>query len=221
MCEFLCAAILFDLDGVLVDSTPAIIQVWTAWAASHRIDPNNILSIMHGRRSVEVLQIIAPQVDAPAEVEKIEQAITSFKNGTVPVPGAADLLRSLPQDRWAVATSGMRVFAKARLQAAGLPVPEVLVAADDVGKGKPDPEPYLKAAELLKIEPAQCLVIEDAPAGIRAAHAGGMKAIGLATTYPPQELREADYVIKVLGQIAISFTPGQMICCRFSAAPAV
>jgi len=203
---FHCSAILFDLDGVLVDSTPAIIEVWTAWSKANGIDPTQILAVMHGRRSVEVLQIAAPHVDAAAEVKRIEASITSYKNGTIAIPGAAHLLRSLPEDRWGVATSGLREYARARLKAAGLPVPTVLVAADDVVKGKPDPEPYLKAAELLRAEPERCLVIEDAPAGIRAAHAGGMKVIGLASTYPAEELGEADVVVKKLAQVAVRGT---------------
>jgi len=210
MPNFLCSAILFDLDGVLVDSTPAIIHVWTAWSQANGIDPNNVLTVMHGRRSVEVLRIVAPQVDAPAEVEKIEHAITSYKNGTVAIPGAADLLRSLPGDRWSVVTSGLRAFASARLRAANLPVPNILVSADDVVKGKPDPEPYLKAAELLRVKAEHCVVIEDAPAGIRAGRAGGMKVIGLASTYPPGELSEADLVVKTLAQIKVAHSNGQL-----------
>jgi len=203
MPSFLCSAILFDLDGVLVDSTPAIIHVWTLWAQAKGIEPESILSIMHGRRSVEVLQLVAPGVDPAVEVRKIEQEITDYKNGTIAIPGAAELLSALPDGRWSVVTSGLRAFAKARLRAANLPVPNALVAADDVVKGKPDPEPYLKAAQLLAVKPEECVVIEDAPAGIHAAHAGGMKAIGLATTYPAAELREADVVIKGLGDARV------------------
>ena len=123
-------------------------------------------------------------------------------SGTV-MPGAADLLKSIPEGRWCVVTSGTRYLATSRLRFAQLPIPRVLVAADDVQKGKPDPEPYLKGARLLKVKPTECLVIEDAPAGIRSAHAGGMKAIALASTYLPAELDEADAVLQNLGQIQI------------------
>ena len=210
MPNFRCSAILFDLDGVLVDSTPAIIQVWTAWAHAKGVDPDNILSVMHGRRSVEVLQIVAPHVDAPAEVRKIEEEITGYKNGTIAIPGAADLLRSLPADRWCVVTSGLRAYAPARLRAANLPLPKILVTADDVAKGKPDPEPYLRAAELMNVKPEECVVVEDAPAGILAAHAGGMKVIGLASTYPEGELGDADVVVSTLAAIKVRSSNGQM-----------
>src|SRR5262245_10831967 len=125
-----CSAILFDLDGVLVESTRAIIEVWTAWARENGVDPEEVLSIMHGRRSAEVLRLVAPHVDPDTEVKKIEGAVTAYKDGTVAVPGAAELLRSLPTGRWAVVTSGLSAFAKTRLRTAGLPVPEALVAAD-------------------------------------------------------------------------------------------
>ena len=193
-----------------MDSTPAIIQVWTTWSEANGVDPNDVLNVMHGRRSAEVLKIVAPHVDAEAEVRKIEGAITNCENGTAAIPGAAELFRSLPDRRWAVVTSGLREFAKARLQAASLPVPDVLVAADDVVKGKPDPEPYLKGAMMLGVQARDCLVIEDAPAGIMAAHAGGMKAVGLATTYAAEDLRDADFVVGGLGQIRVSEFDGKL-----------
>jgi sugar-phosphatase len=126
------------------------------------------------------------------------------------MPGAAELLKSLPEDRWAVVTSGTRIPATTRLQFANLPLPRVLVGADDVSKGKPDPEPYLKGAQLLGMNPADCLVIEDAPAGIQSAHAGGMKVIALASTYPVSELHDADAVATSLGQIKVSVLDGKL-----------
>src|SRR5438105_13210032 len=119
------------------------------------------------------------------------------------MPGPADLLKSIPEGSWCVVTSGTRYLATSRLRFFHLPIPRVLVAADDVRKGKPDPEPYLRGAELLKVKPAECLVIEGAPAGIRSAHAGGMKAIALSSTYPPAELDEADAVLQNLGQVQV------------------
>jgi len=204
MPNFLCSALLFDLDGVLVDSTPAIIEVWSAWSRVNGVEAEKVMSVMHGRRSVEVLQVVAPHLDAMTEVKAIEEAITNYKDGTVTIRGAAGLLQSLPNGRWCIVTSGLRAFATARLRAADLPVPKVLVCADDVVNGKPDPEPYLKAAQLLSVPARECLVVEDAPAGIRAAHAGGMKVIGITTTYPHEDLCEADFVIETLAQVRIS-----------------
>jgi len=200
------SAILFDLDGVLVDSTQAIVHVWTRWARGMGLDPEKVLGLMHGRRTVEVLQLVAPHLDPVSEAHRVEQNITDDKDGAVAMPGAADLLAALRPDQWCVVTSGTRRLAAARLQKAGLPVPRVLVSADDVTKGKPDPEPYLKGAELLGVAPELCLVIEDAPLGIRAAHAAGMKAIGLASTYSAAELRDAraDAIVQQLAEVRVS-----------------
>jgi mannitol-1-/sugar-/sorbitol-6-phosphatase len=205
MPEFQCKAILFDLDGVLVDSTKSVIEVWSAWSERNGIPPARTLDVIHGRRTIEGLQILAPHLDLKAEVEKIESAVTLKKGGTTAIPGAAELLASLPDGRWAVVTSGLREFAKIRLRDANLPIPKVLVTADDVTNGKPHPEPYLKGAELLGASPEECLVVEDAPAGIRSAHAGGMRAMGITTTYPAAELHEADAVIHGLSQIRTGY----------------
>ena len=120
------------------------------------------------------------------------------------MPGAADLLRSIPQGRWGVVTSGSRLLATNRLRHCGLPVPEVLVTSDDVTRGKPDPEPYLKGAEKLGFGPAECLVIEDAPAGIESARAGGMKVVGITSTYAADVLSQADVVVGRLPQIRVT-----------------
>ncbi|HZR55567.1 MAG TPA: HAD-IA family hydrolase [Terriglobales bacterium] len=202
MTIFHSSAILFDLDGVLVDSTVSIIRHWSTWAERNRIDPQKVLAVIHGRRTVEVLRMMAPHLDAEVEAMRIEQGVTD-DNGTAVVPGALQLLTSLPEDRWCVVTSGTRGLAMSRIRGANLPVPRILVGADDVTKGKPDPEPYLRGAKLLGMRPADCLVIEDAPLGITAAHEGGMKAIGLTTTFPESELLEADAVVKSLTQIQV------------------
>ena len=201
--NFYCSAILFDLDGVLVDSTKSVARQWRLWAEENSIDPEKVLAIAHGRRTIEVVRILALHLDAKAEESRIEKREADDIEGVAVMPGAADLLKSIPDGRWCVVTSGTRYLATSRLRFAHLPIPRVLVAADDVQKGKPDPEPYLKGAQLLKVKPTECLVIEDAPAGIRSAHAGGMKAIALASTYPPAELHEADAVLENLGQIQI------------------
>ena len=207
--NFQCSAILFDLDGVLVDSTRSVARQWRRWAEENNIDPEKVLAIAHGRRTIEVVRILAPQLNAEAEEKKIEKREADDNDGVAVMPGAADLLKSIPEGSWCVVTSGTRYLATSRLRFFHLPIPRVLVAADDVRKGKPDPEPYLKGAELLKLKPAQCLVIEDAPAGIRSAHAGGMKAIALTSTYPESELQEADAVLQNLGQIRVRSLDGE------------
>jgi sugar-phosphatase len=210
MPTFDCSAILFDLDGVLVDSTRSVDRQWRLWATEHAIDPEKVAAIAHGVRTIEVIRILAPQLSAEAETRKLEAREAADREGVEVMPGAAELLRSIPENRWCVVTSGTRTLAVSRLALAGLPLPRVFVTADDVGNGKPHPEPYLKGAELLGMKPAECLVIEDAPAGIRSAHAAGMKVIALPTTYPASGLQEADAVAEKLSQIRVRLVEGRL-----------
>ena len=203
MTTFHCAAILFDLDGVLVDSTRSVERQWRTWAREHGIDGDKVMTVGHGVRAVEVVRAVAPHLDAEAEVRKLEAREAVDQDGVAAMPGAIELVGSIPEGRWGVVTSGTRHLATARLRLFGIPIPKVLVTSDEVVKGKPHPEPYLKGAELLGVNPAECLVIEDAPAGIRSAHAGGMKAIALTSTYPASALGEADAIVQRLAQIQV------------------
>jgi sugar-phosphatase len=205
---FSCAAILFDLDGVLVDSTGSVTRQWKRWAQENNIDPQKVVEIAHGVRTIEIVRKLAPHLDAEAEVVRLEKREADDHEGVAVMPGAAELIKAIPEGRWCVVTSGTRHLATSRLKLANLPTPQVLVSADDVSKGKPDPEPYLMGAKLLGMKPAECLVIEDAPAGIRAAHAGGMKAIAITSTYPASALQEADAVVQKLAQIRVKCTTG-------------
>jgi len=198
---FICKAILFDLDGVLVDSTQAVERVWRKWAAQHKLDPQLVLEHAHGRRTIETIRIVAPQLDADAETGNVEEMEIADKEGIIAIPGAADLLRSLPSDRFNIVTSATRALASARLRYAGLPVPERLISADDVTEGKPSPEPYLKGAAALRIAPADCVVFEDTPAGVESARASGMRVIALTSTYSADELKAADAVLDSLVHI--------------------
>jgi sugar-phosphatase len=201
---FSCAAILFDLDGVLVDSTLSVDREWRAWAKRKGVDGDAIMAIAHGVRTVEVIRRVAPHLDAEAEARKIENHEAHDREGVKVMPGAADLLRSIPEGRWGVVTSGTLKLASARLRFCGLPVPKVLVTADEVAHGKPHPEPYLKGAERLGFAPADCLVIEDAPAGIQSACAGGMQVIGITSTYKADALTHATALIGMLAQIHVT-----------------
>jgi sugar-phosphatase len=203
MTTFRCSAILFDLDGVLVDSTRSVERQWRAWAREQGIDEEKVMAVAHGVRTIEVIRAVAPHLDAEAEVRKLESREADDRDGVVVMPGAVDLVRAIPVGRWCVVTSGTRHLASTRLRLAGIPVPEVLVTADDVEYGKPHPEPYLNGAKLMGVNPAEALVIEDAPAGIQSAHAGGMKVIALASTYPASGLGEADAVVRRLAQIEV------------------
>jgi sugar-phosphatase len=203
MPTFSCSAILFDLDGVLVDSTRAVDREWRAWARKKGVDGDAIMAIAHGVRTIEVIRRVAPHLDAESEARIIENEEAQDKEGVVVMPGAVELVHSIPERRWGVVTSGSRLLASARLRFCGLPVPKVLITADDVTQGKPHPEPYLKGAERLGFGPADCLVIEDAPAGIRSGRAGGMKVVGITSTYAAAALSEADAVVQELGKISI------------------
>ncbi|MBZ5678786.1 MAG: HAD family hydrolase [Acidobacteriia bacterium] len=203
MPTFLCSAILFDLDGVLVDSTRSVDRQWRLWAERKGVDGDKVIAIAHGVRTIEVIRQVAPHLDAEAEVREIESREAEDTDGVEIMPGAVDLVRTIPEGRWGVVTSGTRPLASARLRFGGLSVPRVLVTADDVVNGKPHPEPYLRGAELLAVKPADCLVVEDAPAGIQSARAGGMKVVGITSTYPESELHTADAVVGKLAQIQI------------------
>jgi sugar-phosphatase len=185
-CE--CSAILFDLDGVLVDSAAGIELQWRRWAERRGLDPAPFLRFCHGRRAVETLRLAAPQLDADAEVARFDPADEAVAGPLRPIAGADRLVGTLPTGSWAVATSGPRASAVSRLQRAGLPLPGVLVSAEDVRRGKPDPEVYLRAAERLAVPPSRCLVIEDTPAGLEAARAAGMTTLGLTTTHMAADL---------------------------------
>jgi len=203
MPTFSCSAILFDLDGVLVDSTRQVDREWREWAARKGVDGDAIMAIAHGVRTIEVIRRVAPHLDAAAEAAAIESHEASDQRGVVVMPGALDFVKSIPDRRWGVVTSGTRPLAQNRLRYCGLPVPDALVTSDDVTNGKPDPEPYLIGAERLGVRPADCLVIEDAPAGIQSARAGGMKVIGLASTYAGEKLAGADAIIRGFSQLSL------------------
>ena len=180
-----CEALLFDLDGVLVDSTACIEETWRRWCLEHGLSAADVLGIAHGRRAVETVRIAAPHLNAVAEMATLVAAETHTTTGVTEVPGARELVEQLPADRWAVVTSGVRTVAEHRLRHVGLPIPAVMVCADEVHFGKPDPEGYLAAAARLGVGPQDCIVVEDAPLGVEAARAAGMRAIAIASTYPP------------------------------------
>jgi sugar-phosphatase len=171
-------AVLSDLDGVLVDSRGAIERGWRLWAAERGL-PEPAAEALHGRTSAAVIAYLAPHLDPTAEAIVVERIQTERGGAVAALPGAADLLTRWPHDRLAIVTSGTRGLATTRLRAAGLPVPEVLISADRVSRGKPDPEGYLLAARELGVEPSDCVVIEDAPAGVEAGLAAGMHVVGI------------------------------------------
>lgn len=186
-----CAAVLFDLDGVLIDSTPAVARVWTQWALEHGFDPAEAVRRAHGRPSIDSIREWLPDADYETENREVERREIADLEGVVPLPGAQNLLSTLPSDRWAIATSGTRDLAAARIQGARLRVPKIIVTGSDIVHGKPHPEPYLKAAALLGFSATECVVVEDATAGVRAGKAAGARVIAVRTTSTHEELRAA------------------------------
>jgi len=191
MVNIRCRGVLFDLDGVLVDSTPAVARVWTRWAHEHGFDPGEVVRKAHGRPSITTIRELLPKGDHGAEDREMERREIADLDGVVPLPGALELLRALPLQRWAIVTSCTRALAHVRITAAGLPEPKYLVTSTDVQHGKPDPEPYRKGAQLLGMPAADCIVIEDAPAGIQAGKAAGARVLALRTTASDAELQRA------------------------------
>jgi sugar-phosphatase len=203
MLSFRCRAILFDLDGVLVDSAECVERTWRNWANNHRLNPEHVIAFAHGRRTIETVRLVAPALNAEAEVAELEAGEAMNTDGIYEIESARDLLERLPVERWAVVTSGIRTVAEFRLRHTGLPVPSVMICADEIARGKPDPEGYLAAAARLGNAPADCIVIEDAPSGIGAARAAGMRVIAIASTYPPDQLTGADAVVERLSDLKV------------------
>lgn len=194
MIEITGGAILFDMDGTLVDSTACVEYMWRKWGQKYGIAVEDILAISHGRMSRDTISQIAPHLDADAEAKTLDLEAVTRGEGIVAVNGARRLLDHLDPCEWAVVTSAPRELAMARLAFAGLPVPDVLVGSEDVRAGKPDPDGFLKAASLLGVPAAACTVIEDSPAGIQAARAAGMRVLAIGTTLPKDELLGAPWI---------------------------
>jgi sugar-phosphatase len=194
-----CDAVLSDLDGTLVDSSDSVRRVWGAFAARHSLDPDAVYDYVYGRPPREAIPVLVPDADHAAELASIERAELRDTVGVRALPGAAELMRS--GRRLAIVTSCTDELARARLRAAGLAAPDVLVSADDVENGKPDPTCFRVAAGRLGVSPTRCVVLEDAPTGILAGRGAGAKVIALRTTRSEAALQGADAIIDHLGSI--------------------
>ena len=201
--SFRCQAILFDLDGVLVDSAECVERTWRNWASHHQLDPEHVIAFAHGRRTIETVRLVAPGLNVEAEVAELEASEAMKTDGIYEIEAARDLLERLPVERWAIVTSGTRAVAEFRLHHTRLPVPSVMICADEIARGKPDPEGFLVAAARLGEAPANCVVIEDAPSGIEAARAAGMRVVAIASTFPLERLTGADAVVERLSDLNV------------------
>jgi mannitol-1-/sugar-/sorbitol-6-phosphatase len=205
MIEIHCSALLFDMDGVLINSTPAVARVWRRWAIEHGFSPEEVVTRAHGRPSLTTVREYLPNADHEAENREVERREIEDLEGVIPLPGALDLLASLPDDRWTIVTSCTRPLAEVRIQAAGLPLPKKLITSNDITQGKPHPEPYLKGASVLGFSAAECIVLEDVPAGVRSGKAAGARVIAFKTTVQEPVLREAgaDWVLNNCSDIRV------------------
>jgi len=203
-------AILFDIDGTLVDSTPVVERTWRTWAAKRGMDAEAILRVCHGRRSEDTIADLLPPSERDEAIAELAHMELTDLDDVTALPATTTLLPTLPMDRWAAVTSGGQRLMRARLAAAGLPVPKVLIGAEDVQRGKPDPEGYLKAAADLGVDVRQCLVVEDAPAGLAAGRAAGARTLGVATSHDAAELT-ATAVIPDLTACEIEVVKGGLV----------
>lgn len=206
-----CSAILFDMDGVLVDSTPAVARVWTLWARKHGLNPEEVVRKAHGRPSLDSIRELLPDGDHDAENREVERLEIEDIGDVVALPGALPLLEAIPQSHWTVVTSATRPLAEVRLRAAGLPIPRHLVTASDLPRGKPFPDAYLKGAAVLRTPPSECLVVEDAASGIRSGKAAGAHVLGLCTTSTAEELCSAgaDWLADDLSAVSLASSPSK------------
>jgi mannitol-1-/sugar-/sorbitol-6-phosphatase len=200
-----CQALLFDMDGVLIDSTPAVTRVWSRFAMQHGLNPEEVVRRAHGRPSIETVRDCLPDGNYEQIGRELERQEMEDLEGVIALPGARSLVNRVPAARWTVVTSATRSLAEVRLRAAGLPIPEKIVTADDISNGKPDPEPYLKAARELGFQASHCVVVEDVPAGIRSGKAAGARVIALTITVDRSELTNAgaDWILNNCSDILV------------------
>ncbi|KAL0078036.1 HAD-like domain-containing protein [Phycomyces blakesleeanus] len=198
-------AIIFDLDGTLIDTTPVVIKHWLDFAAEHNLDGEKILAMSHGRRTIETISAWVPEKATNEMVDYYERKLAMETEGVSILPGVEELIKNIPAGRYGIYTSGTQFMAESRLKQCHMVIPEVMCTGDKIIQGKPFPEGYLIAAKGLGTDPKDCVVFEDAPAGVKAAIAGGMKCIACTTTHSVEELREAGatYIVEFLTDVDV------------------
>ncbi|MGA2907500.1 MAG: HAD-IA family hydrolase [Terracidiphilus sp.] len=211
-----CKAILFDMDGILISSIGSVERSWTRWAILRGVDPALARVTAHGRRAVEAIAKLRPDLDCNAELKVIENLEIADNEGLTILPGVLELLAALPANRWTVVTSATERLTRIRLALGGIPVPEELVTADQVTRGKPHPEPFLAGAALLGVAPTDCLVLEDSSSGAESGRAAGCTVVATTFSHPAESLNAAHYLVRDLtgirveclgDQIVLNFTP--------------
>jgi sugar-phosphatase len=193
--------ILFDMDGVLVSSIGSVERSWTKWAEKHGMDIAEAIHTAHGRRAIETVRFLRPDLNADEELKYIENLEVEDTEGLEILGGVKLLLETLPEKYWTVVTSATDRLARSRMAAAGIHVPARMITADMVTKGKPDPEPYIRGAALLGLKPDDCLVIEDAASGAKAGHAAGCKVLATLFSHSIESLSAADWIVRSLEDV--------------------
>jgi len=213
MTEIHCAALLFDLDGVLINSTPAVARVWRKWAIERGFNPDEVVARAHGRPSLASVREYLPHANHEVENWEVERREIEDLEGIVPLPGALDLLTSLPKERWTIVTSCTRALAEVRINAAGLPLPEKFVTSNDITHGKPHPEPFLEGARVLGFPADECLVLEDVPAGVQAGKGAGARVVAFTTTVHESILRAAgaDWILNSCADVELLGRDGGLL----------
>lgn len=196
--------ILFDMDGVLISSIGSVVRCWQRWAAIYGIPDAETYMVPHGVRAVDIVKSLRPDIDPEEGLRTIEDMEVEDMADLTVLPGVKKLLDGLPLERWAIVTSATQRLLLARLKAAGLPIPERIISGDMVERGKPDPEPYRRGAELLGFQPGECIVVEDAPSGVGAGKAAGARVLAVLGTHTAEELKQADWIIASLEDLTVT-----------------
>jgi mannitol-1-/sugar-/sorbitol-6-phosphatase len=196
-----CQGVLFDMDGILISSLGSVERSWAAWAKMRGMEPETALRIAHGKRAIETVALLRPDLDSEEELKVIEELEARDNEGLTVLPGVLELLAALPEERWTVVTSATERLARVRLAAGGVPVPERLVTGNDVTRGKPQPEPYLAGAALLGVRPEACVVFEDSPSGTQAGRAAGCTVIATPFSHSMETLSAAHYLVQDLTNV--------------------
>jgi mannitol-1-/sugar-/sorbitol-6-phosphatase len=202
-----CKGVLFDMDGILISSLGSVERSWRTWGLARGIDPTTAIHTAHGCRAIETIRKLRPDLDDEAELKFIEDLEIADKEGLAVLPGVLDLLAALPAYRWTVVTSATERLARVRMAAGGIPVPKHITTADHVTNGKPHPEPYLRGAEILELDPRDCVVFEDSASGTKAGRAAGCTVIGTTFSHSVEELSAAHYLVTDLTGIKVELAP--------------
>ena len=202
-----CKGVLFDMDGILVSSLGSVERSWSKWAELRGVDPALTCRTAHGRRAIETVAIMRPDLDAEQELKVIEDIEVEDNEGLMVLPGVLDLLAALPAKRWTVVTSATERLARVRMSVGGVPVPQKMVAADFVTRGKPHPEPFLTGAALLGFEPRECVVFEDSASGAKAGQAAGCTVVATTFSHPVESLDAAHYLVEDLTGMNVTVLP--------------